>query len=394
LFHYFFGAHLSVPVFEIIFLKYLLNKIYILQYHLQNVLGNYITNSKRFGTNMKITIRDVAKHLDLSITTVSRALDGYPDVAETTRQRVIQAANELGYIPNRTARQLRRQSADTIGYILPTGMSQFSDPFSNEFISGLADEAAENNFDLLLTSAVAVQEAEKKTYHRWVRAGRVDGFVINRVRRSDWRINYLAGEHIPFASFERSTNSLDYPSIHVEAEKSVANLVTHLTSQGYKRIAFIGGSEFLTIQIDRLEGYRRGLAINQLQEDPALVHLADLSSTGGYQAAKRMLWLPDPPDAIVCINDETAFGVLHAAHEAGRVVGANLAVTGFDGVQDSIFVQPSLTTLVQPVYHIARQLMRMVLSEIDGTPLPERQVTIEPTLRIRASTTKQVVQSA
>ncbi len=340
-----------------------------------------------------ITIRDVAKQLNLSITTVSRALDGYPDVAESTRQRVIQAANELGYSPNRTARQLRRQRTDTVGYILPSGMSRFSDPFSSEFISGLADEAADNNFDLILTSAAAVEEAEKRTYQRWVHARRVDGFVLNRVRRSDWRICYLAKEHIPFASFERSTDPLDYPSIHVEAVNSVSNLVTHLATQGYRKIAFIGGPEFLTLHTDRLEGYRRGLAINHHPEDPALVHLADLSSAGGYSAAKRMLWLPDPPDAIVCVNDETAFGVLHAAHEAQRIVGVDLAVTGFDGVQESVYSQPSLTTLDQPVYDIARQLIRMVLAEIAGSPLPERQVIIEPILRIRASTTRTLIQS-
>jgi LacI family transcriptional regulator len=342
---------------------------------------------------MSVTIRDVAKHLGLSITTVSRALDGYMDVSETTRQRVIQAAHELGYIPNRAARQLRRKRTDTIGYILPSGVSRFSEPFSNEFISGLADEAAQNSFDLLISSAPAGGDAEQQTYQRWVCARRVDGFVLNRIRQTDWRIRYLVEQHIPFASFERSIDPLDYPSIHVETFNSISNLVNHLIAQGCKRIAFVGGPEFLTIHIDRLEGYRHGLAINHLPDDPALVYLADLTSTGGYQTAKRMLWLPDPPDAIVCVNDETAFGALHAAHEAQRNVGVDLAITGFDGVQDSIYAQPPLTTLDQPVYDIARHLVRMVLAEIAGTPIPEYQVVIEPTLRIRASTTKTPVPS-
>jgi LacI family transcriptional regulator, galactose operon repressor len=337
---------------------------------------------------MTATIRDVAKYLDLSITTVSRALDGYPDVSETTRQRVIQAAHDLGYIPNRAARQLRRKRTDTIGYILPSGLSRFSDPFSNEFITGLSDETAENAYDLLLTSAPAGGEAEKQTYQRWASTRRVDGFVLNRVRNTDWRINFLVEQNIPFASFERSAGPFDYPSIHVEAVNSVSNLVTHLVTQGRKRIAFVGGPEFLAIHIDRLEGYRCGLAINRLPEDPTIVQLADLSSNGGYQAAKRMLWLPDPPDAIICVNDETAFGVLRATHEAQRIVGVDLAITGFDGVQDSIYTEPPLTTLDQPVYDIARQLVRMVLAEIAGTPIPERQVVIEPTLRLRASTNK------
>ncbi len=335
---------------------------------------------------MTITIRDVAKQLGLSITTVSRALDGYPDVSESTRERVIQAANELGYIPNRAARQLRRQRTDTIGYILPSGMSRFSESFSNEFISGLADEAASNTFDLLITSASVGEEEEQQTYKRWVSARRVDGFVLNRVRVTDWRICYLSEMKIPFACFERSKDTFDYPSINVDGVESISNLISYLVTQRFKRIAFIGGPEFLTIHIDRLNGYRHGLKINDLPEAPGLVILADLTSSGGYQAAKRLLQLPDPPDAIVCVNDETAFGVLHAAREANRVVGVDLAVTGYDGVQDSIYTDPSLTTLDQPVYDIARRLVQMVINNIKGIQNSENRVVLQPTLRIRDST--------
>ncbi|MFZ0534051.1 MAG: LacI family DNA-binding transcriptional regulator, partial [Anaerolineales bacterium] len=126
---------------------------------------------------MPVTIRDVAKRLSLSITTVSRALDGYPDVSEATCQRVMQTARELGYLPNRAAHQLRRKRTDTIGYILPSGAARFSDPYFAEFISGLADEAAQNNFDLLVSSAHAGGDAERNAYQRWVSERRVDGFV-------------------------------------------------------------------------------------------------------------------------------------------------------------------------------------------------------------------------
>jgi LacI family transcriptional regulator len=335
---------------------------------------------------MPATIRDVAKSLGLSITTVSRALDGYPDVSESTRERVIKAAHEMGYIPNRAARQLRRRRTDTIGYISPTGMSRFSESFSSEFIAGLTDEAAENNYDLLITSASAGRSQEQETYRRWVSTHRVDGFVINRVHRKDWRIRYLAEQQIPFASFERSTDPVEYASIHVEAHESVSNLVSYLAKQNRTRIAFIGGPEFLTIHNDRIDGYRSGLAENHLPEDPAFVVLSDLTSSGGYQAAKRLLKASNPPDAIICINDETAYGVLHAAREAHRNVGTDLAVTGFDGIENSIYAQPSLTTLDQPVYKIARQLVSMVLAEINGTTLTVKEVVIKPTLRIRDST--------
>ncbi len=158
---------------------------------------------------MPVTIRDVAKHLDLSITTVSRALDGYSDVSEATRQRVRQAARELGYLPNRATRQLRRKRTDTIGYILPSGSARFSDPFFAEFISALADEAAQNSYDLLVSSAPSSGVVEQQVYQRWVCERRVDGFVLNRLRQSDWRLCYLAEEQVPFVTLERSLDVLD-----------------------------------------------------------------------------------------------------------------------------------------------------------------------------------------
>ena len=337
---------------------------------------------------MPVTIREVAKQLNLSITTVSRALDGYSDVSEATRQRVMQAAHELGYLPNRAARQLRRQRTDTIGYILPSGTARFSDPFFAEFISGLADEAAQNSYDLLVSSAPAGGDTEQQVYQRWVCERRVDGFILNRVRQSDWRIRYLSEERVPFVTLERSLDELDYPSIHVENKNSVSSLVDHLVAQGFQRLAFVGGPENLTIHYDRFAGYCKGLADHNLPFDPTLVTHADLTSPGGYQAAKHLLSIDDPPDAVICVNDETAFGVLHAAHEAHLWVGEKLAVAGFDGVQDSLYSQPPLTTVDQPVPEITQLLVRMLLAEINGDTLPEQHVVIQPILRFRHSTIK------
>jgi len=337
---------------------------------------------------MPVTIRHVAKQLNLSITTVSRALDGYPDVSETTRQRVLQAAHELGYLPNRAARQLRRHRTDTIGYILPSAAARLSDPFFAEFISGLTSEAAQNGYDFLVSSAQAAGDAEQQVYQRWVCERRVDGFVINRTRRSDWRIRYLSDEHVPFATLERSLDPLDYPSIQVENKNSMSSLVEHLVAQGFQRLAFVGGPENLTIHHDRFAGYLQGLADHNLPFDPLLVTQADLTSPGGYQAASQLLSIANPPDAMICVNDETAFGVLHAAHEAHLAVGEEFAVTGFDGVQDSNYSQPPLTTVDQPVPEIAHLLIHMLLAEINRDPLPEQHVVIQPVLRFRHSSIK------
>lgn len=329
------------------------------------------------------TIHDVAKRLDLSITTVSRALDGYDDVAESTRQLVISTARKLGYTPNRAARQLRRQKAETIGFILPAGAQHFAEPFFTEFIAGLGNELASRNYDLLV-SAVASENDEREMYQRWANGGKVDGFILNRLRLKDWRVKFLTKQHLPFATLDYSGEGR-YPCIRVDGAEGFVELLEHIHKNGFRKFAFIGGPENLVNQAERLEWFRQAIQFHGLVLDEKLITTADLTSAGGFQLAIELLSLPDPPDAILCVNDETAFGVLHAAHRQGLTIGRQLAVAGFDGVQDAKHSEPPLTTLDIPVFDIARQLVDMLLKTIVGD-MVSSPVFIKPNLLIRPST--------
>jgi LacI family transcriptional regulator len=335
---------------------------------------------------MTITIRDVAKRLNLSTTTVSRALDGYDDVAEGTRLLVVKTAQEMGYVPNQAARQLRRRRSDTIGYILPAETPRFSDPFFAEFTAGLGDEASAHGYDLLVSTAAPGSQAERQAYERWVHGRKVDGIVLNRMLLRDWRVQYLAQVQFPFVTLERSLDLFDYPSVEVNGRYWFKVLIDHLVSLGHQRIAYIGASPDLKIQADRLDGYRDGLQSHGLAYNADLVIEADLTSESGYRATENLLALPDPPTAIACVDDMTAIGVLHAAREGGWVVGNDLAVAGFDGIEGFEHTQPPLTTINQPVYRIARRLVQMLASQITGKPLEEKLVQVEPVLEIRQST--------
>lgn len=335
---------------------------------------------------MPPSIRDVAKKLNLSITTVSRAIDGYDDVAKATRELVIRTAREMGYTPNRAARQLRKQRSETIGYILPTEKPQFADAFYSEFIAGLGDMAASNNFDLLVSTAPPDSAAEQTLYERWVQGRKVDGIVLNRTRLHDWRVQYLAGQNFPFVTLERSLLPVEFIGVEADAHQCLLDLMAHLINQGHSRIAYIGAPPDLKIEHDRHNSYLAGLKMAHIIPDPAIITRANLTPEGGYQAAGQLLGLENMPTAIVCINDFTAIGAMHAAHERGLKVGRDIAIAGFDGISDSAHTQPPLTTLDQPVYEIAHRLAGMLLTLINGEPLAERQVRIEPKLIIREST--------
>lgn len=342
---------------------------------------------------MVVTIHQVAEKLGLSITTVSRALAGHSDIALKTRQLVQQTAQEMGYTPNRAARQLRRQKADAIGYILPIEAARFSEPFYAEFLVGLSDETAAQPFDLLISVSAKDSQIEQRIYRNWVQSQKVDGFVVNRVRRSDWRLQYLTEQHVPFAALECCDDCAAQPHIAVDHAAGMQALVTHLAQEGYRRLGFVGGPEYLVIHAARLNGFRSALELAGLPFCPHLVEHGDLTSDGGYQAVKRMRWIPDPPDALVCIDDETAIGALHALHEMGIQVGRQVAVAGFDGLPATRHTDPPLTTLEIPVYEIARQLVRLLAAEMAGKPSEvelqaQNRIVIQPRLLVRPSSTR------
>jgi LacI family transcriptional regulator len=333
---------------------------------------------------MRPTIRDVAKKLNLSITTVSRALDGYDDVAEQTRQLVVETAKEMDYVPNRAARQLRLQKAESIGFIIPSISKRFEEAFVTEFIAGLGEELSTRNFDLLVSNAIT-DEGERKLYHRWVNSHKVDGFILNRVHRHDWRVNYLSQEGIPFVALGKSHDGLKYPCIRIEGAEAYRSIVQHIQENGFSRFAFVGGPGDLIDHIERLRWFKSALKKCGLEIKPSNVISTDMSSTGGYEATRTLLTCSVPPDAILCASDEIAFGTLHAAHEQGLRVGADIAVVGFEGVQDAKHSEPPLTTLDIPVFDIARQLVDMLLKTLAGEVV-ESPVFIKPELLIRPST--------
>ena len=332
---------------------------------------------------MRPTIRDVAKKLNLSITTVSRALDGYDDVAQQTRELVTKTANKMGYAPNRAARQLRRQQAETIGFIIPSISKRFDESFFAEFIAGIGDELSSNNFDLLVANATT-DEGERDLYHRWVNSRKVDGFILNRIRKHDWRVNYLSQWNIPFVALGKSQDGINYPCICIDGTDAYLDLIQHIQGNGFSRFAFIGGPNDLIDHIERLKWFKSALRKCGLQVDLNRIISTDMSSTAGYEAAAALLSGSSPPNAVFCVSDETAFGVLHAAHEQVLTIGTDIAVVGFDGVQDAKHSEPPLTTLDIPIFDIAQQLVAMLLKTIAGESV-DAPVFIKPALLFRAS---------
>jgi LacI family transcriptional regulator len=333
---------------------------------------------------MAVTIKDIAERTGKSITTVSRALAGYDDVAPETKVLVRQVAEELGYEPNLLAQRLQKQRTDTIGLILPTFGPRFSDPFFSEFLAGVGNRATRSGFDLLV-STQAPGPDEVQAYRRKVQGRQVDGFIVVRTRGHDARIDYLRRAGVPFVVFGRIEGTLDFPFVDEDGVWGMRLMAGHLARLGYRRIACIAPPDEMMFARYRLQGLREGLAEHGVALDESQIVRSDLTQRGGHATTEALLTSDKPPDAIAACNDLMALGAMSAAQGRGLAVGQDVAVTGFDDIPMAEHSHPPLTTLHQPIYEIAIMLTEMLLAIVAGQTPEQSQVILKPRLVIRRS---------
>lgn len=332
-----------------------------------------------------VTLKDLAAKLGLSTTTVSRALAGYSDVAEATRQRVLEAAEEMGYVPDVTARRLRKGHTDTIGFIIPTSGPRFTDPYFGELLAGIGNEAARHNFDLLVSTRPPDTPDEEAAYRRMAEGRRVDGLLVARTRVRDHRITYLSGLNFPFVAFGRSDLDAEFPYVDEDGFTGVALVAQHLIDLGHRRLGFISAPQNLMFSVYRRAGLEATIQQNGLSLQPDYCMRGDLTQRGGFRAMNHLLDLSPPPTAVVACNDLMALGAISAAQKRGLVVGRDVTITGFDDIPLAEHSHPPLTTVRQPIYDIGRQTCDMLVRLIRGDALAECHVLLQPELIVRES---------
>ncbi|MEZ4645902.1 MAG: LacI family DNA-binding transcriptional regulator [Chloroflexota bacterium] len=334
---------------------------------------------------MAATLKDIAQKVGISVTTVSRALAGYDDVAESTRQRIQAAAAELGYHPNVMAQRLQKQRSDTLGFIMPTFGPRFSDPFFSEFIAGIGNEAGSQHYDLLVSTHAPDSDGEYAAYARAAKGGWVDGLIVVRTRENDRRIQVLCENKFPFVAFGRTECALDFPYVDEDSAAGMRLLVQHFIDLGHRRIAFITPPSGLMFGRYRLQGYFDTMAANELPVQPEWVVEGDMTQRGGAEAVAQLLALQPRPTAIIGGNDLMAIGTINRIQQEGLQVGTDIAVGGFDDIPLAAYTTPPLTTIHQPIYEIGRRTCAMLIDMINGRSPADSHVLLTPTLIVRDS---------
>jgi LacI family transcriptional regulator len=330
-----------------------------------------------------MNLKDLAHRLGLSPTTVSRALNGYPEVNETTRERVIAAAKEHNYHPNARAIRLATGRAMAVGTVIAiANRHEIVNPVFSDFIAGAGETYSRNDYDMLLS--VVPDEEEEQTYRAMKMKGNVDGVVVHGPRENDHRISLLREIGLPFVVHGRATGTSEpYSWLDVNNRRAIQHATEHLLGLGHRRIALVNGLEFMDFAIRRRRGYLDALAAQQIAPDPALMASGQMTEAVGYQAARAMLALPEPPTAFVAASMLSGMGVRRAIEGAGLKLGRDVSVIIFD--DDLSYMKngeerPIFTAMRSSVREAGRMVAEMLLARIANPAAGDVQRLLEAEL--------------
>lgn len=307
-------------------------------------------------------LKTLAKSLGLSMTTVSRAINGYSDVSEATRERVLRAAQEHDYRPNPAARRLASGKADAVGFVIPLSAGAFSDPFYGELLAGIGARLENDGIDLTVFAA-SQGAAEMRIYRRLADRRRADGVIVALTRRKDERIAFLQERGIPFVAFGRTESDVPYAWLDIDNEAGFRQVTKHLIGLGHRRIALINYLTTYTFAHLRLMGYRHALAEHAIVFDPNLVCEGEMSEGMGSQFTNRLLEQPDPPTAIICASYFASMGVRLALQARGLELGRDISLVVYEDAP-VISRDSAVTVLRQPIYECGSAAADMLLKLI------------------------------
>jgi LacI family transcriptional regulator len=336
-----------------------------------------------------VNLKELSEIVGLSQTTVSRALNGYPEVSEATRQRVQKIAHAHNYSPNARAKGLATGRAHAIGHVIPMSQShEMVNPVFGDFISGVGEVYAREGYDLLMS---VVPTQDKLSAYRNMRArSSVDGVVIHAPLIDEPRIALLRELGMPFVVHGRASNETAPDAwLDVNNKSAFQRGTDFLLDLGHRRIALINGLETMNFAFRRREGYETALATRGIDADPALMRAAEMTETHGYQSARDMLHSAAPPTAFLAASMITAIGIRRAIEDAGLSMGRDISVVTFD--DDLSYLKngsdiPIFTACRSSVRRAGVRLAEMLLRQIVNPMAPPETELLEVELIAGRST--------
>lgn len=312
--------------------------------------------------NTEPTIHDIAHELEISASTVSRALNNNPRISLKTKEKIKAVADRLGYRPNTLASNLRNKKSNTIGIVVPL----INRHFFSSVISGVEDIAFKAGYNVVISQSNDLAAKEISIVQSMF-SNRVDGLIISiAMQTSNFdHLKLFRKKQIPLVFFDRAVPEIDTDKIVVDDFDGAFRVTKHLIDQGYKRIAHLAGPQNLTTYFDRKNGYIEALRKNNIAFDESLVNVSTLTSEDGVPAIEKLMALPNPPDAIFCGNDTTALSVMIYLRDKGIRIPEDFGIVGFSNEPFSKVVSPAISTILQPGFAMGQKAAELIISKIE-----------------------------
>jgi LacI family transcriptional regulator len=335
---------------------------------------------------MRTRIKDIARELGISESTVSRALSDHPKIKNSTKEKVRQTAGKLNYQPDLIAKSLKMKQTKTIGLII----CDITNPFYPEIIKGAEDYANKHNLNIFLCNSDYDLERQKN-YLNVLTGKKVDGIIISPTGENNNEVaDFLMQNEIPFVLIDiKPEMKVKTNCVYTDNEYGTYIGVSHLIKLGHKKIALINGPHTSPCR-QMIKGYLKALNKANIPVNEKHMIVCNLKIEGGYRAVRDLLKLEkeEIPTAAIFISDITALGAYEALHEANLKIPEDFSIVGFDDIPGSKYFSPPLTTIDQPKYELGEFAMKLLVNQLNNNNWEHKHIKILPKLIIRGSTSK------
>ena len=331
----------------------------------------------------QVTMKEIAKKLGVSVSTISRALKDSPELHPETKRKIVEAAKEMNYQPNLLAQSLRISRSKTLGVIVP----EITSHFFASCISGIQDHANKRGYNVMICQSNESLEQEKANIRTLV-SSQVDGLLISLSRETNRfdHLNDLYEREINFVLFDRVQEDIPVSKVTFNDMGGAYQVVKHLLENGSRRIVYVSGPEDLYISKKRKEGYLQALEEFGVNRDNSLIKVTDLTEAGNIKVAQEILNMRPRPDAVFCMIDPVAVDVMTEWKTQGVKIPEDIALAGFTNNPTSAVVEPPLTTVAQPGYEMGKLAVSHLLDQLDGIASEDPiSIVLETTLVPRKS---------
>lgn len=340
--------------------------------------------------NTPVTIKDIARQLNISISTVSRALRGMPEIHPDTRTAVVRLAEELDYQPNQLAKNLAKSRTRTIGVIVPN-LSYY---YFSAMLNSIEEAALQAGYSVLVCQTNESYLREITNIQNLLRS-QVEGFIISLSRDTDKyeHVERLTRKNIPLVFFDRYAESINVSKVIVDNHAAAFKATEHLIENGCRRIGFLAGPTQLVMSSQRVAGYRAALEKYGLSIGEQYVFHCDYTQENTIGHTLAMMSLPQPPDGVVIISDRMAYSAVFAMKQKGIRIPEDVAIVSFNNEPVTALFSPPLTSINQPIQEMGTETVRLLLRELDSVDefIPKETSIMETQLIVRASSLRQGV---